>query len=308
MTGAGTGAVAGGAGAGTGPVTGGAGTGPVSGGGTGRLAGRAAVITGAARGLGRACALAFAREGADLMLLDVAGELPGVPYPLGSASQLAHTAELCREAGSAVLARQADVRDLAALEAAADAAEERFGRIDVLVNNAGIAAPSGRPAHEITEAEWQLMIDVDLGGAWRAIRAVGARMVAQGSGSIVNVASTAGLVGYRHFAGYVAAKHGLVGLTKAVALDYAPRKVRVNAVCPGSVRDDEAMEGRMLAEIARSLEVPVAEHEETFVRDQPMNALVEPGDVAEAVLWLATDASRQVTGSVVTVDGGFTAR
>ncbi|OCC08038.1 SDR family oxidoreductase [Streptomyces sp. PTY087I2] len=284
------------------------GSGPASGGGAGRLAGRAAVITGAARGLGRACALAFAREGADLMLLDVAGELPGVPYPLGSASQLAHTADLCRAAGSAVLTRQADVRDLAALQEAAEATEERFGRIDVLVNNAGIAAPSGRPAHEITEAEWQLMIDVDLGGAWRAIRAVGARMVGQGSGSIVNVASTAGLVGYRHFAGYVAAKHGLVGLTKAVALDYAPRRVRVNAVCPGSVRDDEAMEGRMLAEIARSLEVPVAEHEETFVRDQPMNALVEPGEVAEAVLWLATDASRQVTGSVVTVDGGFTAR
>ncbi|WP_412083591.1 SDR family oxidoreductase [Streptomyces sp. 35M1] len=297
-----------GGGAGTGPATGRPGTEPLTGGGAGRLAGRAALITGAARGLGRACALAFAREGADLVLLDVAGELPGVPYPLGSASQLAHTADLCREAGAAVLTRQADVRDLAALEAAADAAEERFGRIDVLVNNAGVAAPSGRPAHEITEAEWQLMIDVDLGGAWRAIRAVGARMVARGSGSIVNVASTAGLVGYRHFAGYVAAKHGLVGLTKAVALDYAPRKVRVNAVCPGSVRDDEAMEGRMLAEIARSLEVPVAEHEETFVRDQPMNALVEPGDVAEAVLWLATDASRQVTGSVITVDGGFTAR
>ncbi|MFJ4708081.1 SDR family oxidoreductase [Streptomyces anulatus] len=266
------------------------------------------MITGAARGLGRACALALAREGADLVLLDVAGELPGVPYPLGSASQLAHTGRLCREAGSAVLTRQADVRDLAALESAAEAAEERFGRIDVLVNNAGIAAPSGRPAHEITEAEWQLMIDVDLGGAWRAIRAVGGRMVAQGSGSIVNIASTAGLVGYRHFAGYVAAKHGLVGLTKAVALDYAPRKVRVNAVCPGSVRDEEAMEGRMLAEIARSLEVPVAEHETAFVRDQPMNVLVEPGDVADAVLWLASDESRRVTGSVVTVDGGFTAR
>ncbi|MFJ5045421.1 mycofactocin-coupled SDR family oxidoreductase [Streptomyces sp. NPDC088719] len=293
-------------GGGPGRAAGGRGAGPAVDG--TRLAGRTALITGAARGLGRACALAFAREGADLVLLDVAGELPGVPYPLGSASQLAHTGRLCREAGSAVLTRQADVRDLAALESVAEAAEERFGRIDVLVNNAGIAAPSGRPAHEITEAEWQLMIDVDLGGAWRAIRAVGGRMAAQGSGSIVNIASTAGLVGYRHFAGYVAAKHGLVGLTKAVALDYAPRKVRVNAVCPGSVRDDEAMEGRMLAEIARSLEVPVAEHEAAFVRDQPMNALVEPGDVADAVLWLASDASRQVTGSVVTVDGGFTAR
>ncbi|MET8124820.1 SDR family oxidoreductase [Streptomyces sp. NPDC056653] len=277
-------------------------------GGTGRLAGRTALITGAARGLGRACALTFAREGADLVLLDVAGPLPGVPYPLGSASQLAYTAELCRDAGSAVLTRQADVRDLGALEAAADDAEERFGRIDVLVNNAGIAAPSGRSAHEITEPEWQLMIDVDLGGAWRAIRAVGGRMTAQGSGSIVNIASTAGLVGYRHFAGYVAAKHGLVGLTRAVALDYAPRKVRVNAVCPGSVRDDDAMEGRMLAEIARSLEVPVAGHEETFVQAQPMNALVEPQDVADAALWLASDESRQVTGSVLTVDGGFTTR
>ncbi|MFD7749912.1 SDR family oxidoreductase [Streptomyces sp. NPDC059698] len=286
----------------------GGGRGPGPGSGTGRLAGRAALVTGAARGLGRACALAFAREGADLLLLDVAGDLPGVPYPLGSASQLAHTAEVCRESGAAVLTRRADVRDLAALESAAEAAEERFGRIDVLVNNAGIAAPSGRPAHEITEAEWQLMIDVDLGGAWRAIRAVGGRMAARGSGSIVNVASTAGLVGYRHFAAYVAAKHGLVGLTKAVALDYAPRRVRVNAVCPGSVRDDEAMEGRMLAEIARSLEVPDGEHRAAFVRDQPMNALVEPDEVANAVLWLASDESRQVTGSVVTVDGGFTAR
>ncbi|MFC9249373.1 SDR family oxidoreductase [Streptomyces sp. NPDC057136] len=279
----------------------------MSGGGA-RLAGRTALITGAARGLGRAIALTFAREGADLVLLDVAADLPGVPYPLGSASQLAYTADLCRAAGAAVLTRQADVRDLAALEAVADDAEERFGRIDVLVNNAGIAAPSGRPAHEIDESEWQLMIDVDLGGAWRAIRAVGGRMAAQGSGSIINIASTAGLVGYRHFAGYVAAKHGLVGLTKAVALDYAPRKVRVNAVCPGSVRDDEAMEGRMLAEIARSLEVPVGEHEETFVRDQPMNTLVEPWDVADAALWLASDESRRVTGSVVTVDGGFTVR
>ncbi|MGP3638690.1 SDR family oxidoreductase, partial [Streptomyces sp. 24-1644] len=270
--------------------------------------GRTALITGAARGLGRACALTFAREGADLVLLDVAADLPGVPYPLGSAGQLAYTADLCRAAGAAVLTRQADVRDLAALEAVAEDTEERFGRIDVLVNNAGIAAPSGRPAHEIDESEWQLMIDVDLGGAWRAIRAVGGRMAAQGSGSIINIASTAGLVGYRHFAGYVAAKHGLVGLTKAVALDYAPRKVRVNAVCPGSVRDDEAMEGRMLAEIARSLEVPVEEHEETFVRDQPMHTLVEPWDVADAALWLASDESRRVTGSVVTVDGGFTVR
>ncbi|WP_037306099.1 SDR family oxidoreductase [Amycolatopsis orientalis] len=273
-----------------------------------RLDGKTAIITGAARGLGRACAVAFAREGADLVLLDVCADLPGVSYPLGSASQLEHTADLCRERGAAVLTRQADVRDLPALRQAVDAAHGWSGRIDVLVNNAGIATPSGTPTDEITEDEWQLMIDVDLSGAWRATAAVGKIMTAQRSGSIINVASTAGLVGYRHFAGYVAAKHGVIGLTKAAALDFAPVKVRVNALCPGSVRDDPAVEGRMLAEIARSLRVPDGEHEAAFVQSQPMNALIEPADVAEAAVWLASDGSRQVTGSVVTVDGGFTAR
>ncbi|BAC70911.1 oxidoreductase [Streptomyces avermitilis] len=275
---------------------------------TPRLSGKTAVITGAARGLGRATAVAFAREGADLMLLDLAADLPGVPYPLGSESQLAHTAELCREQGVAASTARLDVRDLDAVEAAMATTRERFGRIDVLVNNAGIAAPSGKAAHEIDEREWQLMIDVDLSGAWRTIRAVGGHMAEQRSGSIINIASTAGLVGYRHFAGYVAAKHGLVGLTKAVALDYAPLKVRVNALCPGSVRDDSQVEGRMLSEIARCLDVPVAEHEETFVQAQPMNSLIEPEDIASAAVWLASDESRQVTGSVLAVDGGFTAR
>ncbi|MGW2559524.1 SDR family oxidoreductase [Streptomyces sp. NPDC001514] len=273
-----------------------------------RLNGKAVVVTGAARGLGRAIAVACAGEGADLALLDLCGDLPGVPYPLGTAGQLEHTATLCRKAGAAVLTAACDVRDLRSVESAIALAEDRFGRIDAVVNNAGIAAPSGKPAHEIGEDEWSLMIDVDLSGAWRVIRTVGKAMSARRSGSIVNVASTAGLVGYRHFAGYVAAKHGLVGLTKAAALDYAPTKVRVNAVCPGSVRDDSTAEGRMLAEIARALDVPVSEHEQTFVEAQPMNALIEPEDVASAVVYLVSDESRQVTGSVLTVDGGFTAR
>lgn len=160
----------------------------------------------------------------------------------------------------------------------------------------------------MTEAEWSLMVDVDLSGPWRAIKAVAPVMIAQRSGSIVNIASTAGLVGYRNFAGYVSAKHGVLGLTRAAALDLAPHKVRVNAVCPGSVRDDPALEGRMLSEIARALGLDVAEHETTFVRDQPTNELVEAGDVAAAVLWLATGESRHATGGVVTVDGGFTSR
>ncbi|WP_328847623.1 SDR family oxidoreductase [Streptomyces sp. NBC_00258] len=273
-----------------------------------RLKGKTAVITGAARGLGRECALRFASEGADLLLLDIGRDLPGVPYPLGSHSQLVHTADSCERAGSAVVVALADVRDPDQCRAAVDEALDRFGSVEILVNNAGIAAPSGRIVHEITEHEWSLMLDTDLSGAWRMMKAVAPSMAGQRSGSIINVASTAGTVGYRHFAGYVAAKHGLIGLTKAAALDYASAGVRVNALCPGSVRDDPVAEGRMLSEIARSLDVPVDEHEEIFVRDQPMNALIEPSDVAGAALWLAGDDSRQVTGSVVTVDGGFTAR
>jgi NAD(P)-dependent dehydrogenase (short-subunit alcohol dehydrogenase family) len=272
------------------------------------LAGKTAFVTGAARGIGRACAVEFAAAGADLMLVDITRNLAGVPYPLGSQSQLDYTAELCREHGATVLTQAVDVRELAEITAAVQVAHERFGRLDVLLNNAGIAAPSGKVAHDITESEWRLMIDVDLSGAWRTIATAGRIMVTQRSGSIINVASTAGLVGYRHFAGYVAAKHGLVGLTKAVALDYAPSGVRVNALCPGSVRDSSEYEGRMLAEIARSLVVGVDEHESVFVQAQPTNKLVEPGEVAAAARWLASDDARGVTGTVVTVDGGFTAR
>ncbi|MFF2921014.1 SDR family oxidoreductase [Streptomyces celluloflavus] len=273
-----------------------------------RLSGKTAVITGAARGLGRACAVRFAAEGADLLLMDIAQDVAGVPYPLGSRGQLEHTAALCEKAGGAVVAKVADVRDAADCQGVIDAALDRFGAVDVLVNNAGIAAPSGKVTHDITAAEWALMLDTDLSGAWRMMKAAAPAMVGQRAGSVINVSSTAGLVGYRHFAGYVTAKHGLIGLTKAAALDYAPLGVRVNALCPGSVRDDPVVEGRMLSEIARSLDVPVEEHEEIFVRDQPTNDLIEPADIAAAALWLASDDSRRVTGSVLTVDGGFTAR
>lgn len=273
-----------------------------------RLAGKVAVVTGAARGLGRECARVFAREGADLVLTDVDAQIDGVPYPLGSSNQLQTTAELCRRNGAAVLAIAADVRDMAALHRLRDAALQRFGRVDILLNNAGIAAPSGKIVHDIEEDEWNLMIDIDLSGAWRMTKALGKAMTSQRSGSIINIASTAGSVGYRNFSAYVAAKHGIIGLTRAAALDYGPLKVRVNAICPGSVRDCPDVEGRMLSEIARSLDVDVDSYEHVFTQAQPMNELVEPADVAEAAVWLASDAAQRVTGSIVTVDGGFTAR
>jgi NAD(P)-dependent dehydrogenase (short-subunit alcohol dehydrogenase family) len=273
-----------------------------------RLAGKTAVITGAARGIGRCCAMHFAEQGADLVLLDIAEDIPEVPYSLGTESQLYHTSDLCRNVGAATMVEHLDVRDLDAIKKTVSRILQRFGHIDILLNNAGIAAPSGMPVHNIEEDEWLLMVDIDLNGAWRMIKAIGPLMTESRSGSIINIASTAGIVGYLNFAGYVAAKHGIIGLTKAAALDYAPLKVRVNALCPGSVRDDADMEGKMLSEIARSLDVPVAEHEDTFVRSQPMNALIGPEDIANAAIWLASDESKQVTGSIVVVDGGFSIR
>lgn len=274
----------------------------------GRLNGKTAVVTGAARGIGRATAVRLAAEGADVVLVDVAHPIDGCPYPLGTESQLALTAQRCRALGSSVLECVADVRSQEQLQDLVGTALDRLGGIDVLINNAGIAAPSGRLVHEMTEDQWDLMVDIDLKGAWRAIREIAPPMMAQRSGSIVNISSTAGMVGYRYFSAYVTAKHGLLGLTRAAALDYAPYGMRVNAVCPGSVRDDPALEGRMLAEIARCLEVPVEDHEATFVESQPTNRLVDAHDVAGAVAWLASDDSRDVTGAIIPVDGGYAAR
>jgi NAD(P)-dependent dehydrogenase (short-subunit alcohol dehydrogenase family) len=273
-----------------------------------RLHDKTVVITGAARGIGRACAVRAAEEGADLVLIDIAGDLPEIPYPLGSADQLELTAELCRKNGASVLVAAADVRSPVAVRPAIGAAVDRFGRIDALINNAGVGAPSGKAAHDFTEEEWQVVLDVNLSGPWRLIKAVAPVMVAQRSGSIVNVSSTAGLVGYRHFAGYVASKHGVVGLTKAAALDYAPMRIRVNALCPGPVHDDPAVDGQMTAVVADALGISYEEQQAVYLESVAMDSLVDPADVADAAIWLAGDESRKVTGTVITVDAGFSAR
>jgi len=272
------------------------------------LHGKVVLITGSARGLGRACALQFAREGADLVLIDLCRDLEGVPYPMGSHDQLERTAELCRNEGSAVLASALDIRDVDALAQTFAQAKARFERLDGVVNSAGIVAPAGKPFYEMEEAEWRLLIDIDLTSAWKVCRLAARAMLPQGSGSIVNIASTAGLVGYRYFAAYVAAKHGVVGLTKAAALDLAPLGVRVNALCPGSVRDDLATEGVMLSAIADALGLASDEYETEFSRLQPTNALVEPASVAAAAAFLVSDGSSGMTGSIITVDGGFSSQ
>ncbi|OIJ96317.1 SDR family oxidoreductase [Streptomyces monashensis] len=273
-----------------------------------RLQNKVVLVTGAARGIGRACAVRAAEEGADMVLLDAPGTLPTVGYELGTGDQLDDTAELCRKHGVAALTLFADVRSSAAVRAAVDQAADRFGRIDVLINNAGIGASAGKAAHEMTEEEWQILLDVNLSGSWRMLQAVVPLMLALQGGSIVNVASTAGLVGYRHFAGYVASKHGLIGLTKSAALDYGPFSVRVNALCPGPVRDDPRMDGGLGGVVANSLGISLDEQDAVDLESVALKTLVNPADIADAAVWLAGDESRKVTGTVIAVDAGFTAK
>ena len=267
---------------------------------------RVVIVSGAARGIGRAAATRLARDGAMLALLDVPEQIPEIPYPLSTVEQLEYTAELCRAAGAEALCLPADVRDAKSVKDAVTSALTRFGRIDGVVNSAGVVAPAGFLVHELAESAWNVVIDINLSGTWRVMRCASAVMARQRHGSIVNVASTAGQVGYRSFSAYVASKHGVIGLTRTAALDLGPFGVRVNAVCPGSVRDDPVLEGRMLEAIGDALDLSTAEHEAVLMQHQPNNALVEADDVAEMVHWLLSDGARHVTGASLTVDGGYT--
>jgi NAD(P)-dependent dehydrogenase (short-subunit alcohol dehydrogenase family) len=265
-------------------------------------------ITGAARGVGRATALAFAGDGAALLLTDVCAPIEECPYPTGTAEQLEETARRCRALGARVASVAADVRDQAAIERAVALCRSALGPVDVLVNNAGLVGPAGMPAHELDERDWTTMVDVDLNGPWRCAKAVLPDMLARRGGAIVNVASTAGMVAFPFFANYVAAKHGLIGLTRALALDYAPQSIRVNAVCPTSVRDEEALDSAMLGGVASMLGIEREDYEELSLPHHPLGSLVSAEDVAGAIVWLCSSGARHVTGAVIPVDAGFTAR
>lgn len=265
-------------------------------------------ITGAARGVGRATALAFARGGASVALADICAQIEECPYPLATREQLEETARRCRSLGSRVSTHVVDVRDQDQIDAALTACRAELGPVDVLVNNAGLVGPAGVPAHQLEECAWKTMIEVDLTGVWRCAKAAIPDMIARRRGSIINVSSTAGLVAFPFFSSYVAAKHGVIGLTKALALDYAPHSIRVNAVCPTSVKDEPELDSAMLAGVAGMLGVDAEDYEQLSLPHHPLGRLVSAGDVAGAIVWLASEAAAGLTGAAIPVDAGFTAR
>lgn len=271
----------------------------------GRVAGTVALVTGAARGQGRSHAVRLAEEGADVIVVDVCADLPEIPYPLGTRAELDETAAAVETAGGRVVVQVADVRDGAALRAAADAGVRALGRLDIVCANAGVNAPG--PAHELSEETWRCVVDVDLSGTWRTVSACVPHLRAGGrGGSIVLTSSAAGLKGYANIAHYTAAKHGVNGLMKTLAQELAPDRIRVNSVNPTQVDTPMIMNDPMYALFCPDVDQPG--REDLAPVSQAMNALpvpwVEPRDVSEAVLFLASSESRFVTGVALPVDAG----
>jgi len=264
------------------------------------LRGRVALITGAAHGQGRATALALAREGMHIAALDVAKTLGYPGYPMGSSEALESLAEECRKLGVEALSFAVDVRDNEAVSAAVRTTIERWQRIDLLFNNAGICAYG--LAHELTEEAWDTMLDINLKGAWIVARHVMPHMMAQRAGVIINNSSIAGLRGMARLSHYAASKWGLVGLTKSWAIELAPHNVRVVSLHPTGVNTPmndglAAMEGATPREIA--------ERSAGNLLDVPW---IEPEDVAAAVVFLASHKARFITGSQFVLDAGLLTR
>lgn len=251
----------------------------------GQLDGKVVVITGGSSGIGRESARVFAREGAKVVVADVAVE--------GGEE----TVQLVRNVGGEAIFVKTDVSRAAEVEAMVNMAMTTYGRLDYAHNNAGIEGMVLTPTADWTEEAWNQIININLKGVWLCMKYEIPHMLKQGSGAIVNTASIAGLVGSRS-AGYGASKHGIVGLTKTAALEYAKSGVRVNAVCPGIIRTPM---------VQRSLD-RMPELEERFVEVEPIGRVGKPEEVAEATVWLCSDAASFVTGHAMTVDGGYVAQ
>lgn len=245
---------------------------------------RVALVTGAASGIGRATALAFAQAGARVVAADV------------NRTGVEETAHLVTQAGGTALALVADVSQSEEVADLVQRVVEHFGRLDYAHNNAGIAHAM-LPTAEQSEEDFDRVISVNLKGVWLCLKYELPQMIAQGGGAIVNTSSILGLVGGKGLSAYVASKHGVAGLTKSAALEYARHNIRVNAVCPGVIRT--AMTEPILADPRTA---------QAWIDSQAIRRAADPAEVANAVVWLCSDAASFVTGHLMTVDGGLTAQ
>jgi SDR family mycofactocin-dependent oxidoreductase len=269
----------------------------------GRLSNKIAVITGAARGIGRATALRFAEEGADVALLDIGRDVPGVPYAGARGGQLDEVAAEVEALGRKVMVLTADVTNTAQVNDAIAKVIAGWGRIDALVTAAGI--DSWGKAWELTDEQWQTMIDVNLTGVWKTARAVSPAMIAQRSGVMVFVGSVLSHRANKEFAHYTAAKHGVLGVMRAFALELAPYGVRANSVDPTVVKTDMVMNQAYLDRLGGHPGTTLDEAREYYLK---WNTLpipwCEPVDVANAALFLASQEARAITGVALPVDLG----
>ena len=251
-----------------------------------KLAGKVVLVTGGSTGIGKASSIAFAREGAKVVVSDVNVE--------GGEK----TVRFIREARGEALFVKADVLLADEVEALVNKAVATYGRLDYAFNNAGIAGAIGASTHEYPEDSWERVIGINLKGVWLCMRYEIPQMLKQGGGAIVNTASIWGLVGAPGAAAYVASKHGVVGLTRAAALEYAPQGIRINAVDPGTIRTP----------ILEPFVAAMPDFEAMMTARHPIGRIGLPEEVAEAVVWLCSDAASFVVGQNLPVDGGYTSQ
>ena len=253
-----------------------------------RLAGKVAIVTGSATGIGKSAVLALAREGAKVVVSDISDEA-------GDAA----VAEI-RALGGDAFFQHADVGCSADMEQLVAAAVERYDRLDVFVNNAGVAIPG--TVTEISEDDWMTLINIHLNGTWRGMRYAIPHMIEHGGGSIINVSSVQALIGFEGWAGYAAAKGGIMALTQQAAIDYGPNNIRINAIAPGAIMTP--MNEKRLAAESDNPDALKALWDSWHALDR----MGRPEEVADLIVFLASDDSTFITGSIIKIDGGMTVK
>lgn len=274
--------------------------------------GKVALVTGAARGQGRSHAVRLAEEGADIIAVDVPkSDFQGVSYPLGTEADLAETVALVEATGRRIVAEEADIRDLEGLTRAVARGVDVFGRLDIVVANAGIWSHGGGKTHEIEPSTWQDVIDVNLTGTWHTVKAAMPHMiVGERGGAVVLISSAAGLKGFENIAHYVASKHGIVGLMRTLAIELAEYSIRVNTLHTTNVDTKMVMNDSIFRLFLPDVDEPTLE--QFTAASQGINALpvpwIDPIDVSNAVVFLASEGARYITGTTLPVDAGVLAK